>query len=165
MKRPRGFLLVFGLLVLILLFTLGLGFLGKQVDTYRAAEQAANSTLAYECAWAGLEEARVKIMKDRNFPPVGDEEQLVFAYSEVLMDLAETTPVGSYRVLVDSRWLEPPFEILRLEVVGSAGDPTDPATARRKLSVEVDMAENNRSGPGANPNLGRFMNFQDYGGL
>ena len=83
----------------------------------------------------------------------------------LLFDLDGTTPVGSYTVEVDRSWMEPPYEILRIEVLGLSGDPAEPPIARRRISVEVDMAEQLRGGGGANPNLGRFMNFQDHGAL
>ncbi len=162
MRRRRGFLLIFGLLVLVVLLILGLGFLGKQADAYRSATQAAASSVALECAMAGLEDARVKLMKDLRFPPPGDVEQLQFAYTEVLNDL-DGTPVGAYTVTIDSRWADPPAEILVVEVEGSAGDPSQPGQAFRTLRVEWDLAPQRGGGP--NPNLGRFINFQDLGGL
>jgi Tfp pilus assembly protein PilX len=163
MRHRRGFLLVFGLLVMVLLLILGLGFLGKQADAYRSATQAAAASVAMECAMAGLEDARVKLTKDLQFPPPGDVEQLRFAYTEILNELDGATPIGSYTVTVDSHWAPPPVEILVIEVVGVAGDPADEASARRRLTVEYDLAER-RSGS-ANPNLGRFINFQDHGSL
>lgn len=165
MRKPRGFLLIFGLLVMVLLLILGLAFLGKQADVYRSATQAAAANVAMECAMAGLEDARVKLMNDLHFPPPGDERQQQFAYSEILFDLDGTTAVGAYTVVIDSRWLDPPIEILTIEVTGLAGDPDQPPVSKRRISVEMDLAETERSGSAPNPNLGRFINFQDHGGL
>lgn len=157
--------------MIALLFTLGLGFLGMQADAYRAATQVSAANEAMECAMAGLEDVRVKLMMDSDFPPPGDDGQMQFGYAEVLHDLDGTTAVGSYSVLIDRTWEAPPFEILRVQVIGLAGDPASSkgARSRRILSVEVDMAEtlrNSGSGPDLpNPNVGRFINFRDHGSL
>jgi hypothetical protein len=165
MRRSRGFLLIFGLLVMVLLLILGLAFLGKQADAYRSATQAAAANVAMECAMAGLEDVRVKLMNDVNFPPPGDDKQLQFAYSEVLLDVDTPAEVGSYSVVIDSRWQDPPVQILKVEVTGFAGDPDRPSVSRRRISAEWDMAEIERNGSAPNPNVGRFINFQDHGGL
>jgi hypothetical protein len=164
-RTSRGFLLVFALLVLVLLFTLGLGFVGKQADTYRAASKTVDAAVAMECAMAGLEDARVKLMKNLRFPPPGDDDQVIFSYTEILFDLDETTPIGSYTVTIDRRWEADPYEILVVEVVALAGDPAEPPRARRRLSVEVDLSPTNRGFLGPAANRGRFMNFQDHGSL
>lgn len=153
---------MFGLMVMLLLLILGMGFLGKQADAYRSATQAVAGQVAMECAMAGLEDARVKLMNDGNFPPSGDENQQQFTYTEVLKGL-DGTDLGTYTVTVDSRWMDPPVEIYKVDVVGRAGPPDAPPTLARRVSVEFDLAEVRGGSP--NPNQGRFINFWDHGGL
>ncbi len=162
-------MLAFGLLVMVLLLVMGLGFLGKQADTYRASAQTAAASQALEVAMAGLEDARVKLMKDFKFPPPGEVDQPQYCYTEILRDPGGQA-VGSYTVTIDSRWKGPPSSILKIEVWGYWGDPDNPPISSRRVTAEWEEAEFLRgteslATPVPNPEVGRLMHFQDHGGL
>lgn len=168
-RAQSGFMLAFGLMVMVLLLVMGLGFLGKQADAYRSAAFAEASSQALEVAMAGLEDARVKLMKDFNFPPPGETDQPQYSYTEVLRD-PDGRAVGSYTVTVDSQWKGPPSSILKIDVWGYWGDPDNPPISRRRVTAEWDAAEfvrgtEDTSNPPINPHVGQLMHFQDHGGL
>ncbi|MEW6278397.1 MAG: hypothetical protein AB1758_07250 [Candidatus Eremiobacterota bacterium] len=150
------------LLLLILLLVLGFAQLNARVAQYRAAREATSSVQALALAEAGLEDARVKLDRDADFPPRGAVDQLVFSYQEDVFDLDNATRVGSYVVTVDLRWRAPPASIVRITSEGQAGPPGAP-TGRRRLTMEVDVAEFRAGAP--NPDLFRVLHLEDEGGF
>lgn len=164
MKR-RGSMLVVALLLSLLFLVLGMGFLTQRVTQYRGAFRVAEATQALACARAGLEDVRTKLNLDFAFPPPAADDQPIFSYTELLTDLGSTTPVGSYTVTVDSTYRTAPFGVLRITVVGSAGDPQQPL-ARRKLYAELDVMTVLRDDPYTpNPDLFEFIQVVDLGSL
>lgn len=169
LRLQGGFLLAFGLMIMVLLLVAGLGFLGKQADRYRAATAAEASSQALEVAMAGLEDARVKLMKDFKFPPPGEEDLPQYSYTEILHDPSGQA-VGSYMVTIDTRWKASPSSLFKIEVWGYWGDPANQPISRRRLTAEWDYAEFIRGTeedlkPTINPHAGQLMHFQDHGGL
>ncbi|MFN8608412.1 MAG: hypothetical protein U0931_12820 [Vulcanimicrobiota bacterium] len=146
MKVRRGFVLIFSLLLLLLLALGGMILLGQRAAQYRASVLASKTAVARALAQAGLEDARVKLEKDLNFPPPGDQNQVVFSYDEPVTDL-DGKLVGYYFVTVDSRHrtpLQPPApnepSIVVVTAMGRAGqDPKEPeAVYALSMEVEVD---------------------------
>lgn len=145
MKIKRGFVLIFSLLLLLLLALGGMILLGQRAAQYRAAALASKTAVARALAQAGLEDARVKLEKDLNFPPPGDQDQTVFTYDEPVTDF-DGSVVGFYFVTVDSRHRIPtqppaPYEpsVVTVTAMGRAGaDPKEPE-AVYSLSMEVEV--------------------------
>ena len=157
MSKSRGFMLILSLLVGLLILLVCGGMVYRRSRQNQTANDSANAAGALALAEAGLEDARVKLDKDDDFPPLGAIDQRIFSYVETVVDLDGSTPLGSYEVTVDSRWKAPPCQILRITSTGSLGDPGAPR-ARRSVTVELDVAPMLRSNPLANnPNYFRFI--------
>lgn len=160
MRRRRGFLLVVSLLLTTLLLILGLALMSKRVLQYRGAVEATRAARAGAVAMAGLEEARAKLRNDLFFPVQGAEDQLVFAYAEDFVDV-DGEVVGSYVVECDMTWREPPFSLVRITCTGFVDDPQ----AARTITAELDVSETVRGTATPNPDLFRWMNWEDGGSL
>lgn len=160
MKR-RGFALVVSFLLLLVVFVLGIGFLGKRVALYKEALSTRSAGQARMAALAGLEDVRVKLEKDMKFPPLGSSEQKVFTYSENLCDLPGN-PVGGYLVTVDKRLEQWPYAVIRLTSVGWSGSSSRP-NAQRRIYAELDVSSLERGTSNPNPNFFRFINWLDSG--
>jgi hypothetical protein len=153
MKRgDRGSTLVMALFVSVILLIVGLGFLGQREGQYRAAQEQLFSMRAKMLAEAGIQDALGKLAKDIEYPPIRANDQGVFSYSEDMLDSSGDL-VGSFRVSIDTKYKNRPYEILLITSEGILGDPTDPQ-ARVTRDVEIDIAPLERkSGGGPNPNL------------
>ncbi|MEW6282915.1 MAG: hypothetical protein AB1758_30160 [Candidatus Eremiobacterota bacterium] len=160
--RRRGLILVVCLLLGIILMVMGMALMSQKALEYRGASRTAASVQALALARAGLEDARIKLDQDGEFPPlVGDQK--VFSYTEQVTNGALL--VGSYTVTVDLHLAEPTYYIIRITSVGTSGPMTDPL-ARRKLYAELDVAPRDRLSPAdPNPTLYEFLLVEDLGGL
>jgi type II secretory pathway component PulK len=132
----RGSTLIAVLLLMALLLTLGMAMVNQSASAVQASTYRARAAAASALAWAGLNEARAKLGRDVFFPPRGGDGQQVFAYSEIMTDLAGRR-VGSYTVRVDTRFAVAPGRLVRLESEGLLGDPARPL-ARRRLRLDLD---------------------------
>ena len=132
--KKRGILLVTALMVTVVLLLIGMGLLGSQSSRYEAAKQSSYISQARQLALAGLEDARMKLELDINFPPPPGPEQTAFSYSETLI----TTPYqGTYSVLVDMTYATDTASYIVINSVGTVGSPTEP-TAQYRLRAELD---------------------------
>ena len=84
----RGSVLITALLLVAVITVLALALLAKNTLQYTGAERQAASVRAYQMALAGLEDVRVKLDLDTNYPPLSDPEQTYFSYTETVLDLA-----------------------------------------------------------------------------
>ena len=101
-RRASGWLLL--AFVLAVALVAGMGLMMSQISNYHGVQSAEEAAQALYLARAGLEDARLKLERDLQFPPRGDgnymedtsaglQEQTLFTYSEdVLVDGAS---VGS----------------------------------------------------------------------
>ena len=162
MKPIRGgFLLITTLMVAILIFLVCGAMVHRRSRQYEAANNQVAGAQALALAEAGLEDARVKLNKDADFPPFGSEDQLIYSYIEPVFDLDGTTPLGSYEVIVDMRRREPPFQIVRLTSVGTCGQTANPL-ATSTVTVELDIAQQLRSDfTLPNPNYFKFIGREE----
>lgn len=108
---------------------IGMGLVGSEASRYRAAMRTSESVQARQLALAGLEDARIKMELDVNFPPPPetgpvtgagsgsgsvyaagpDATQPLFTYSEGVT-IPGLKPVnGSYMVTIDSSNCSPRF--------------------------------------------------------
>lgn len=156
--RKRGILLITALLVAVILLLVGMGLVGSQSSRYEAAKQFSYTAQARQLALAGLEDARVKLEMDLNFPPEPGPGQEAFSYSEQLYPGPPN--VGTYSVVVDMTYsLDPNSAYIVVTSVGTLGPPIKPISQYR-FRAEID----NRLSParppassGINPN--RFFRY------
>ena len=119
-------------------------------------------------AEAGLEDARVKLDKDVNFPPPGDVDQTLFTYTEEVRDYSNKI-VGYYTVTVDSRWKVPKNppdptapSVVLVTSVGSLGtDPLKPE-ASFALRMELDVDDDYEQGPPEPYQLSDWQEVTDF---
>ena len=155
--QTRGSTLIVVLLLLTVLLLLGMAFLTQQSHLFGASSQAQFSVVARALAEAGLEDARVKLEKDPNFPPPADPNQPVFTYSEQVTNITNTENIGQYSVSIDVSKRES-NEIIAVTSIGSVGDN---ANTQRVLYAELDLSGD----LGSNSHFFRFVHFEDRGAL
>ena len=138
--NKRAFLLITALLIIVILMLVGMGFLGSQVARYRAALRAAESSQARQLALSGLEDARIKMELDENFPPKGAVNQDIFSYSEKLT-INSVPPVnGTYTVVINSTYAVDPAAVIFVTAIGTVGAPESPISQYR-LKAELDFRD------------------------
>jgi len=164
-KIERGSLLITCLLLSLVLLILGMAFLAVKSMRYKGSAMAAAYAQVSAIAEAGIEDARIKIAKDPEFPPPGDKDQNVFCYSENLFDIDGTTLIGTYTVTIDSSMNCPPYLVIRITSTGLAGPLGEPY-AKKTIEAELDMSKTLRDNAAAvNPNFFRFINWKESGSL
>lgn len=95
--------MVAALLITTILATLALAILSQRVTQRSLVKARFLQSQARALAWAGLEDARVKLMKSPSFPPNQMAAVSTFSYSESFLD-DDGTRVGTYHVEVDQRF-------------------------------------------------------------
>ena len=165
--RRRGFLLVLSLFLTILLFVLGLSFLGKRAAQYRRVSQAEQAARAKAMAEAGVEDFLVKFDRDATFPPMPSNQD-AFSYSESVTDGTER--LGGYTVTAVGTHSRAPYYVLKVFVTGDAGENASKPDAQRTMEMELDISplerfDRNRDGDfnDPNPSFRQVMNFNDRG--
>jgi type II secretory pathway component PulK len=133
MRHRKAFLIVTALFVLAVLLVLGMGLMNSQSARYRAAAQSQDTAQALELAMSGLDDARVKLELDANFPPNPAEDQMNFNYAEDVQIAG--TDIGSFEVTVDTTYNQPPFYLVKLRVTGSVGPKEKPRAQRVMTSA------------------------------
>ena len=130
------------LLVLISLLLLGMGLMSAQTARYRGVNRSQEAAQAFQLAQAGLEDVRLKLEVDTNFPPNPGDDQPLFNFAEDVQIGATT--IGSYEVTLD-RTHEAPARTV----------------AQRILKVELQRV------PEDDPTkvVWRWASFQDMGGI
>ena len=136
----RGFLLATVLLLSILLLVMGMGYIGGLVRQYQSTFQAALACQARGLARTGLEDARIKLVKDGLFPPAGAADQQIFTYSENVTDLDGTTLIGSYTISIDTSFRAEPYAIIRVTSTGQTGPRSNP-TAQNTISATLNLSK------------------------
>jgi len=169
-RRRKGSVLIIVLLLLSILFIMGMAMLGIKATQARSSVLMKNSLIARQLALSGMEDARVKLCKDMNFPPRGSLRDFLFSYSEKLQYPGDSMPAGEYEVTIDTSWNEPANsadydqKILVISV-GIVRDTAGSITARHRMSAFLDTSEILRGGAAANPYLYQYIDWQDHGGL
>lgn len=135
MIQRRGMLMIVALLVLGVALVAGIGLMSSQVANYRGVNAVEEQAQALALAQAGLEDARVKLEKDLDFPPAGDPAQKLFTYSEDLVVGGKR--LGSYRVSIDTSFVSTDYDMIRITSTGLVGPSEDPR-AQRTLKVDLD---------------------------
>lgn len=140
MKREkRGVLLVLVLILVSTMFILAAGFLSIKTRERETLIQSRDSFQAQQLAYAGLETVRVRLLNDYNFPPATmGPLQEVFKFTETVMDYDKSTEIGRYQIFCDRRWVDAPYEVLRVTAIGQVGDH-DGNPVRHRIIAEFDM--------------------------
>ena len=147
--RRRGSALVLALLIASLLLVAGTANVLEHRARYSARAAAALSVQAEALAWAGLEDFRVKLERDPDFPPRDDVAQTVFSYTEIVQNEAGGI-VGAYQVTCDVSLGGAPWNLLLVTSVGWVGEPGEPQV-QRVLRGEVDLSPVERGTTTDNP--------------
>ena len=167
MRRSRGAVLIFALLLSSLLLILGAGFMAQRGLEYGTVSELQDRAQARELAMAGMEDARVKLEKDPFFPPVGGFGQYTFTYSEDVMDLDDPTRmVELFIVAVDLSRKTEPYRLVRVQSIGQVTDrraPDSPIRSTYRIYAEVDVASFERGGaPNVpNPRLYQYIDWKE----
>lgn len=102
-QRPiAGSTIVVALLITAVLVTIAVALLAGRVSQRAVANSRFIVAQAESLAWAGLEDARVKLMNSREFPPTTTFGATSFSYSQALNNTSGAE-IGTYLVEVDLR--------------------------------------------------------------
>ncbi len=161
MKR-RGFILILSLFLCLLFFVVGIAYLSLKANQYRSANESQRALQAKGVAEAGLEDLRIKLQRDGQFPPpIGGSDQ--YGYREQLVVGGKLR--GTYSVTLDNSYALPPYQLLIATVTGEVGESTQDSVSRRSFRVEIDLAPFLRSDPDTvNPRYRQILSLQDLGG-
>ncbi len=160
MRKPRqAFLIITVLLLLVILLVLCGAYLRSQVNYYRGARTNAWKAGARQLALSGLEDVRLKMLKDSTFPPT-NLSTTRFTYVEKVFDESGQV-VGSYRVTLRSDKSDKPFYMLFVQCEGRLG-PTEAPIATHTLTALCDLSDKARDSSGLpNPRFRRWVQVRD----
>lgn len=134
--RNRGSTLVVALLVATILVIAAVAFLAQRTSQRSVSSTQLRKLQAESLAWAGLEDARLKLMKAREFPPVTSfRSEEFFSYTEVLT-AADGRVVGRYLVQIDAT--AGPVAIIRSTAI-LEGEEQAGLTLHGELLVREDI--------------------------
>ena len=153
----RGYLIQ-TLMLLALLFVFCLAILGRQPYAYSTALQNSRLAQARALAMAGLEDIRVKLVKDYEWRRLGQVSAV--SYVEDVLDPETNARLGSYRVTLNQEWAPLDYEILRIECEGILGN-LDRPEARLVISTMMDIRVESRTGGGDNPDFFRLIEWNE----
>jgi len=149
----KGSTLVAALLISLVLMLAGLGFIGQRAAQNRAANSARAGLQARALAEAGLQDAMLKLSKDGQFPPLYNDQQVIFTYQEDVTDGAGVV-MGTYTISLDLTHRLAPYSVIKLSSIGRLLGTT-PAQVR--LFGELDVSPTVRGTNTANPNFFRWL--------
>ncbi len=132
----RGFLLPAVLLLGTLMLIMGMALMTSKTYQQRQLSESALGLQALELARAGLEDGRVKLLKDPKFPPPSIHGQNRFCYSQAL-DSSQGKRIGLFQVELDWSYDQSPYDVLKLRSTGwgcKPGAGPGPANGRGGLS-------------------------------
>lgn len=139
MKRPRGFLLVFSLLLAVLISLIAMGLLSLRKAGYASSKGAVTALQARSLARSGMADIWMKVSKDPLFPSGVGDQQVRFDFREEVRD-AEGDLVGFYTVSVD-RTHRLSHKVLRLQSLGVAGEADESARHRIYAELSIDAVD------------------------
>lgn len=154
-KRPRAFFLILALFVVTFISVLALAFLTGGPLNYRTSLTIKLEQQARWLAHSGIEDARIKLQKDPNFPPPMGPEGIFYSYAEQVTNLGGGATIGSYEVIVDQSRATTPYFLIVLHSTGRIvvqGDEIK-RTVRAELDVNPD--------PSHGPNYYHIVNWSE----
>jgi hypothetical protein len=157
LRGRHGFLMITVLMLSLVLFTMGIAFLGSRSGLYQSSYRATLASQARALARAGLEDARAKLDKDAQFPPPGANQQNTYNYDEDVIDLVSGVYLGSYRVTLDNTANVTPYNVLKITSAGFAG-PRSAPLASHIYTAYLDTST-------TSPYYFQLVRFEDDGAL
>jgi len=150
------------MLLSLILLALGTCFLTIRVMQYRGVDLGRWSAVAAALAEAGMEDARIKLARDPAVLASTGDDQRTVSWSEKMYD--GSTVVGAYAVTVDVSRRLPPYGVVVVTAVGTAGPLPASPRARRILTAEIDVSPTVRGNVlVSNPSYFRVINWRDSG--
>jgi hypothetical protein len=149
------------LLISLILLILGLTFLELNIIQIRRISMEGASTQALGIARAGLEDARIKVSKDFDFPPpLANQES--FIYKGEVREPGTSALIGAYVVRMDLRKRKAPDYEIAITSTGYLGEDIQNPAAVRKCGAILDISPQDRANPALpNPRYARFLDFND----
>jgi Tfp pilus assembly protein PilX len=160
-RRNRGFLIILALFLIVLITVTGLGLVQGGTDEYRKATLGLANQQALALAMSGLEDARLKLERDPNFPPDSGAAKF-YSYGEDVTNVGSTTSVGNFEVTIDSTYAETPYLILILNSTGRCKNANK--EVKRCVRTELDLSLLDRDPLKAtdpNPQYFQFVNLAE----
>ncbi len=169
-KKQKGSILVVTLILLIILFTMGMTILGMKSTQAKSSLMMTHSAMTKYIAEAGMEDARVKLLKDVDFPPKAEINDHLFSYSEELRYPGDSKSIGQYTVTIDTSKNDPSDSTQHDQTItviseGVMRDSNGNIIARHKISAILDTSPAIRGGTADNPYIYRYIDRRDYGNL
>jgi hypothetical protein len=166
---PRGSVLIVVLILLMVLFIMGMTLLGIKSTQAKSAMLMKYAVVARYIAEAGMEDARIKLIKDLDFPPRSSGSEHLFTYEEELQYPGDSV-IGEFVVTIDTSRNDPALSSLYDSTIlvtsmGIVKDERGNTRARHRIKATMDTSPVNRYGPGANPCRYKFVEWQDHGYL
>ena len=140
MKRERGSVIIFALLLTVLTTLIGLSLIGMKKGHYSAAQLALRAAQARQLAHSGIHDAIAKLSKDPFFPSGVGDAQTYFSYKESLSGSEEGKIIGHYEVAVD-QGRRKQSGIVAISCVGQTAFSGE-TSARHATYVELDIRPN-----------------------
>jgi hypothetical protein len=138
LKRRRGFLIVFALLLTVLISLIGMSLLSIQRSQYSSSKEALRRAQCRALARAGMENAEIKIAKDPFFPSGVGDNHVLFSYSEEVTSVQNSGELlGSFTISIDKSD-EQTLKVIRVQSVAILGQRTAP-TARYTIYGELSV--------------------------
>ena len=156
----RGSALILTLFMCAVLLIAGSAMLAARAGTYRGVKAVSLATTARELAMAGLEETRVRLVHDFNFPPQAAEDQPDYQVVEQVLAPDGVEVAGYYVVRLEVSHKYDPYRFIEVESLGLVGSLTEPR-ARRLLRATFDL----RGDAASNPTYFRWLRIVDEGSL
>lgn len=136
MRRSRGFLLVFSLLLVVLMSLIVMGMLGLRKASNASSRGAVAAMQARSLARSGMADIWMKVSKDPFFPSGVGDRQVRLTYREQVDD-GDGNLIGFYTVTID-RTYRLTHRVLRIECLGVAGEADESARHRIYAELSID---------------------------
>lgn len=169
-KKPRsGSVLIIVLILLTVVFIMGMTMLTMRVAQTKSSVMMKYAVMAKYLAEAGMEDARMKLLKDYDFPPsyTGGRK---FSYTEALQYPGDPSPIGEYKVTIDASRNAPGDEYsdhtIYVTAFGIIKDRDGKELACHQVSAVFDTAPKDRKeATQDNPHRFKYIEWQDQGAL
>ncbi|MBN9418151.1 hypothetical protein ABS71_20435 [bacterium SCN 62-11] len=154
--------MILALFMVTFISILTLAFLGSAPLGYRTALNAVFEQQSRWLARAGIEDARLKLERDANFPPPLGDEGKFYTYSEELHPLGGGEALGTFDVIIDQSLKEAPYSLVRITSTGRLVRQNE--EIRKTVRVELDISPTDRRAgheTEENPNFFKIVNWNE----
>lgn len=170
MKKKKGAVLIVVLILLMALFVMGMTILGMKSTQAKNSRMMMHSVISKYVAESGMEDARIKLQKDLDFPPIDGRQTTSFTYNEPLSFPGDNNSVGSYTVTVDVSRCNPDDpnydQTIIINSKGEIKDGFGKVVSTHLITGILDASITDRNGNGSlNPFLYQYIDWQDHGNI